>query len=132
MRLSAVGVSLILFFTVAACDDSAGPAGTYRLREVNGLAVPMLATRHARGQAEIIEGAFTLDADGSYRARTLFRVRSDTIVYLDSAVHTGRYTSLGDSLIFRSTPGSRVNAAGQIDGSSLTFRYPGWAFVYRR
>ena len=123
---------MALVFTVAACDDRGKLAGTYRLHEVNGLAPPMLASRHARGQAEIIEGAFTLSPDGSYRARTLFRVRSDTVVYLDSAVHTGRYTSLGDSLIFRSVPGARLNAAGQLDGSSLTFRYPGWAFVYRR
>jgi hypothetical protein len=129
-RRLAFSVSLVV--TVAVCHDRGGPAGTYRLQDVNGSPLPALASQHARGQAEIIDGAFTLDTDGSYRARILFRVTSDTVVYLDSATHLGRYASRRDSLIFLAPTGDKVNAEGQLLGPLLTFRYPGWTFVYRR
>jgi hypothetical protein len=53
-------------------------------------------------------------------------------VYLDSVVHAGRYVREHDSLIFRAASGDQVNPAGQLVGSALTFRYPGWTFTYRR
>jgi hypothetical protein len=124
--------SATMVLTIAACHGGDGASGTYRLLEVNGSPLPALGSLHARGQAEIIAGAFTLQADGSYRSRLMFRVTSDTVVYLDSAVHAGRYERERDSLIFRAAGGDQVSAAGRLVGSALTFRYPGWTFVYRR
>lgn len=125
-------LSATLILIVAACQDRDRAAGTYRLLEVNGSALPAPGSRHSRGHAEIIEGAFVLQAGGSYRSRLVFRVTSDTVVYLDSAVHAGRYVLERDSVIFRADSGDRVNAAGLLTGSVLTFRYAGWTFVYRR
>jgi hypothetical protein len=127
-----LAVSATLVFILAACHDQSGATGTYRLLEVNGSGLPAPGSRHARGEAEIVDGAFTLQPDGSYRSRLMFRVRSDTLVYLDSAVHAGRYVHDRDSLIFRAAGSDQVSAAGQLVGSALTFRYPGWTFVYRR
>jgi hypothetical protein len=124
--------SMTLVLTIAACHDRRGPAGTYRLQEVNGSPLPAVGSQRARGHAEIIDGAYTLDTNGSYRARILVRVTSDTGVYLDSAAHTGRYVSRRDSLIFLAAPGDQVNGEGELLGPLLTFRYPGWTFVYRR
>jgi hypothetical protein len=47
-------------------------------------------------------------------------------------VHAGRYLRERDSLTFRAAGGNQVSAAGRLAGSALTFRYPGWTFVYRR
>jgi hypothetical protein len=127
-----LALSATLVLTLAACHGGAGATGTYRLVEVNGSALPAPGSRDARGQAEIIGGAFTLHAGGSYRSRLMFRVTSDTVVYLDSAVHAGRYLRERDSLTFRAAGGNQVSAAGRLAGSALTFRYPGWTFVYRR
>jgi ABC-type uncharacterized transport system auxiliary subunit len=124
--------SATLVLTLAACHDRDRATGTYRLLEVNGSALPAPGSRHSRGHSEILEGAFALQAGGSYRSRLVFRVTSDTVVYLDSAVHAGRYVREGDSLIFRVDSGDRVNAAGLLTESVLTFRYAGWTFVYRR
>jgi hypothetical protein len=124
--------SVILVLSVVSCNDRGRAAGTYHLRAVNGSALPALASYHTRGHAEIIDGAYSLETDGSYQARMVFRVRYDTAVYLDSATHTGRYSSKRDSLIFLSGTGDQVNAKGQLLGPLLTFRYPGWVFVYRR
>jgi hypothetical protein len=124
--------SATLVLILAACHDRREATGTYRLQEVNGAALPAPGSWHARGHAEIIRGAFALHRDGSYRAHLVFRVTSDTAVYLDSAVHAGRYVRERDSLIFRAASGDQVNAEGQLAGSALTFRYPGWIFVYRR
>jgi hypothetical protein len=127
-----LALSATLVLILAACGDQTGASGTYRLLEVNGSRLPAPGSRHARGHAEIIDGAFTLQADGSYQARLVVRVTSDTVVYPDSVVHAGRYVRERDSLIFRAASGDQVNAAGQLVGSALTFRYPGWTFVYRR
>lgn len=124
--------SVIPLLILAGCHDRSGPTSTYRLLEVNGSGLPAPGSEHARGHAEIIDGAFTLQADGFYRARLLVRVTSDTVAYLDSVVHAGSYVRKRDSLIFRAASGDQVNAAGQLVGSALTFRYPGWTFVYRR
>jgi ABC-type uncharacterized transport system auxiliary subunit len=124
--------SATLVLMLAACHEQRGATGTYRLLEVNGSGLPAPGSRHTRGHAEIVDGAFLLQADGFYRARLVFRVTSDTVVYLDSAVHSGRYVRRRDSLIFRAASSDQVNAAGQLVGSALTFRYPGWTFVYRR
>jgi hypothetical protein len=129
-RRLAFWVTLVLI--AAGCHDRGGLAGTYHLQEVNGSPLPAPASQNPRGRAEILEGAYTLDTDGSYRARIVFRVTSDTVVYFDSAAHTGRYVSRGDSLIFLAPTGDQVNAEGQLLGPLLTFRYPGWSFVYRR
>jgi ABC-type uncharacterized transport system auxiliary subunit len=128
-RLALAAIPLLI---LAGCHDQRGATGTYRLQEVNGSRLPAPGSRHTRGHAEIIDGAFLLQADGLYRARLVFRVTSDTVVYLDSAVHSGRYVRKRDSLIFRAASGDQVNAAGQLVGSALTFRYPGWTFIYRR
>jgi hypothetical protein len=124
--------SAILVLILAACHDRSGATGTYRLMEVNGSALPAPGSWHSRGHAEIIHGAFALQPDGSYRSRLMVRVTYDTVVYLDSLVHAGRYVRDRDSLIFRAGSGDQVSAAGQLVGSALTFRYPGWTFVYRR
>jgi hypothetical protein len=127
-----LALSATLVLSLAACRDHDGAAGIYRLLEVNGSGLPAPGSRHARGHAAIIDGAFTLKAGGFYRARLVVRVTSDKVVYLDSVVHAARYVRERDSLIFRAASGDQVNAAGQLAGSALTFRYPGWTFVYRR
>lgn len=121
-------VILALVGVAMACTSRAGVTRTYDLRSVNGQSLPVRASFHSRGSAEIVGGSITLNADGSYQNRLGFRVRYDTLTYADSAVHAGRYVTKGRAIRLDAPSGSMP---GHLSDGSLTIDLEGWQYGYR-
>jgi hypothetical protein len=119
--------SLGLFVAAMACSSPVAVPGTYELRAVNGTRLPVRASSHSRGSADIVGGSITLNTDGSYRRRQIFRVRFDTLTYTDSAVHVGRYVPKGATFLLETPSGSMH---GRVSDARLTVDLEGWRYQY--
>jgi hypothetical protein len=99
-RLLVVAFSLALIAVVGACSDSTGPsgrlAGSYALRTINGATPPVTIFQDARERLEILGGAVTLEADGSYSDRTAFRDTFDGVVTEEETINHGRWSLSGN------------------------------------
>jgi hypothetical protein len=121
LALAVLGVAI-------ACTSRAAVTGTYDLHSVNGQSLPVRASAHSQGSAEIVGGSITLNTNVTYQNRLLFRVRYDTLTYADSAVHAGRYMTKG-AAIRLDTPSGSMH--GKLSDGSLTIDLEGWQYGYR-
>ncbi|MBI4408445.1 MAG: hypothetical protein HY561_01975 [Gemmatimonadetes bacterium] len=118
----------LLVVTCVGCRQP-GLVGTYELEAVNGVALPVPATRTSTARATIVGGSLTLGADGSYRSRLLFRVRTHLGSYADSSVTMGSYERRGRVVELRQP--LRTMVATVRDGT-VTVDVEGWTYRYRR
>lgn len=114
-------VAALLALALAACGDSTGPGdatGTFRLRTINGDALPYVLEQDGTSRLEITGGKRILDTDGSYieviRARFTVGGDSDEEEFFVS----GTYERSGSAVTFV-TPGGDTED-GRLDGGVLT------------
>jgi hypothetical protein len=120
-------IILILCLEVG-CASPPRILGRYELRAVNRDTLPARVTDHPQGAAQIVAGSITLNSDGSYDHRLLFRVRHGARWYTDSAVTVGRYTLQDGAVLLRTTTG---DMPAQLAAGSLTINLYGWTYHYR-
>ena len=115
--------------TLSLTCGTTDPSGVYELRTVKGERLPMRASSHPLGEAHIVGGSVTLNSDGSYQHRIVFRVRDDTLTYADSAVERGRYVSRGAAVDLQTRTG---DLRAVIVGDTLAYDLHGWRYEYAR
>src|SRR5882757_3570569 len=69
-RLLVLAMALTATLTTVGCSDSTGPAGslagTYALRQVNGVTPPVTVIATTGYSLEVLAGSIVLDAQGNY------------------------------------------------------------------
>jgi hypothetical protein len=115
---------------LVACSSPPDITGTYDLRAVNGVALPVRAGWVAQGSSQLTAGSVTLNPDGTYRYRLIFQVvapgRGE---YLDSSVTAGTY-DLRMSTVRLHTAGGDM--AAQLAGTALALSVGGWNYLFRK
>lgn len=119
-----------LLAVLAACTSAPDITGTYDLRAVNGVALPVRAGWVAQGSSRLTAGSVTLNPDGTYRYRLIFQVvapgRGE---YLDSSVTAGTYDRRMSTLRLHAPGG---DLAAQLAGPVLSLKLSGWSYLFRK
>ena len=122
--------SCLVVAVLAACSSAPDITGSYDLRAVNGVALPVRAGRVVQGSSQLTAGSVTLNPDGTYRYRLIFQVvapgRGE---YTDSTVSAGTY-DLRMSTVRMHAPGGDMSA--QLAGSVLSLSMGGWSYLFRK
>jgi hypothetical protein len=125
---------------VAACgsdgDPPLGPGqifpGTYTLRSVNGVAPPVTVYADTAMKVEALEGAITLNGDGTWSSRETYRTTyTSGTVTTETPVNVGRFTVSGSDIIL-TDPNGRRPVSASYDGRTLTHVGAGRTWIYRR
>lgn len=130
----AVKLSLVLAvgLVLAACANQksafnkADPTGVYALVSVDGKQVPANLS-HEGVAMEVRSGAFTLNADGTCSAKTVFVPRSGAEVAREVSA---TYTKEGSKLTMQWKGAGRT--VGTLQGDTFTMNNEGMIFVYRK
>ena len=122
--------SSIVLTVLAACASAPEVTGTYDLRAVNGVALPVRAGWVAQGSSQLTAGSVTLNPDGTYRYRLIFQVQAPgREEYLDSSVATGTYDRRMNTLRLHTRGG---DMAAQLAGTALALSVGGWNYLFRK
>jgi hypothetical protein len=137
MRRLITTVALALALPLAGCADNTGPEdaleGIYNLQTINGAALPWLAAEFEADKIEVMSGAITLLADGTFTDEMTFLITEGGVTQTAQDVYRGTYlkTATGATL----TP---VTPAGfdpypvVIAGSTMTQLINEFELTYRR
>ncbi len=113
------GAAIAIFFSLlAACGGdinlSTAPlpdvAGSYTLRQVNGLGLPSTISSDGASSVQITDGSVKLSADSTWQASTSFRITTPSGVALETQLGSGQWSFNGDSIRFDGS-GAVVGAA---------------------
>ena len=94
MRRLLTALVLTLALPLAGCDSTSPEdtlEGIYNLQSINGAALPWLAVNEAAGKVEVIGGAITLLADGTFTDKMTFVVTQGSVAQTEDDVYTGTY-----------------------------------------
>ena len=122
----------------AACGgDDKSPAGldgqvtgTYTLRTVAGRAVPVVLAEEDGVKLEVVSGALTLNANGTYAGTMTLRVTEGGVATTETDGGAGRYAVEGGSLVLTDAEGERTTATRS--GNSITISDGGLSMVFTR
>lgn len=119
-----VVVAVLLCAAAASCEDTTGSipseaVGTYTLVQVNGMALPARVTDTPEQQVDIVSGAMTVRADGSYRETRTNRVTDASGTRTGSSFTEGTLHVTGSSLEVRERLGGTYS--GSYAGETLSY-----------
>ena len=143
MKLKLKLITALVLMLSACSGDAAGPnasrLGRYRLRTLNGRAVPTIQTENANARMEFLSGTLRLNSDNTFTDSTEIRItpmfRGEPLPggevrhYYDVA--WGLLNISGDTVYLSSIRGERYHMVFQASGS-LTQELAGNVLQYRR
>jgi hypothetical protein len=132
MKRAWVVIAAVLF---AACDGgvvgASATAGTYPLRTINGESLPYTISGSGANKTEVIDDKFILYEGNTYQESGTMRVTVNGTASTVAISETGSYATLGTSMTFTNSPGTRQRVAIG-DGSKITFVENGLSYIFRK
>ena len=127
-RAVLAAVSLIV---LAACGTEPQPLeGTYILRSVDGIAVPVILYQDDVEKDELLSGEVQLHQDGTFQDITAMRLTVDGEVRVDILEAEGTWSQEGSDIVFQMSSGGtyRMSQAA----NTLSQNWYGYLLVYQR
>lgn len=116
---------------LAACGTEPRPLeGTYILRSVDGIAVPVILYEDDFEKDELLSGEVQLHEDGTFQDVTAMRLTVDGEVRVDIVEAEGTWSQEGSEIVFRMSNGGAYRMA--LSANTLTQDWFGYLLVYQR
>ena len=128
--------ALSLLVLLAGCggdgstDPTAGIAGTYSLRTVNGSPLPYTLQQSGTFKLEITSDAYALTDNGTWTEAWSERTTSNGQVTTETFTDAGTYSRSGTAITLVS-PGAGA-VSGTVSGGTLTLAAQGFSLVFIR
>lgn len=134
MRHLIAALTLVL---LAGCGDGgtepdprAAVAGTYDLRAIDDMAVPVVLQDDAEAYAELTSGEMTLRRDGTYHEELIVNYQlAGEPPAADTSDENGTFTLAGDQITFRP---AGFTYSGVVGNGTLAYTYEGNVYRFER
>ena len=129
MKRAVIAVLSLAF--LAACGTEPQPLeGTYILRSVDGIAVPVILYEDDFEKDELLSGEVELHEDGTFHDVTAMRLTVDGDVRVDIVEADGTWSQEGSEVVFRMSNGGTYRMS--LTANTLTQDWYGYQLVYLR
>jgi hypothetical protein len=124
-------IAVLSLVLLAACGtEPRALAGTYVLRSVDGITVPVILYEDDTEKDELLSGEVQLRDDGTFTDITAMRLTVNEEVRVDIVEAEGTWSQEGSEVVFRMSNGGTYRMS--LTANTLSQDWYGYLLVYQR